>query len=174
MSGGATNTGKKISSRITNGSILIPQEWLSRRDEIKIPHERRSRKWGIFILLQLLRQEWGIWNVPWVMNEEFFPSLFLSRPRLTFSYYEGKFQQICLWYFKKKYTCCLRFKLDVPTLLIHPFIPISLHNGSYIPFLRWKLPYNLNSLKSWMNKKCILIHTRYYFLISTGLIQLES
>ena len=52
--------GKIISSQITNGSILMPHDWLSRRDEIKIPHERRSRKWGIFILSQLLSQEWGI------------------------------------------------------------------------------------------------------------------
>ena len=27
----------------------IPQEWLSRRGEIKIPQERRSREWGISI-----------------------------------------------------------------------------------------------------------------------------
>ena len=73
MSGEATNVGKKISSRITNGSILMPHDWLSRRDEIKIPHERRSRKWGIFILSQLLSQEWGIKIEPWVMSEEIYP-----------------------------------------------------------------------------------------------------
>ena len=55
-----TNTGKKISSRITNGSILIPHEWLCRSTEIKIPHARRSLKWGIFISARLLSHEWGI------------------------------------------------------------------------------------------------------------------
>ena len=60
MSGEATNVGKKISSRITNGSILIPHKWLSRRDEIKLPHARHSRKGGSFISSQLLSQEWGI------------------------------------------------------------------------------------------------------------------
>ena len=48
MSGKATNVEKKISSQSTNGSIFIPHEWLSRRDEIKLPHARRSRKWGSF------------------------------------------------------------------------------------------------------------------------------
>ena len=73
MSGEATNVGKIISSQITNGSILMPHDWLSRRDEIKIPHARRSRKWGIFILSQLLSQEWGIKIEPWVMSEEIYP-----------------------------------------------------------------------------------------------------
>ena len=91
MSGAATNTGKKISSQITNGSILIPHEWLSRRDEIKIPHKRQSREWGIFILSQLLSHEWGIANVPFVTREEFSPSLFLSRPGVTFPYGEEHF-----------------------------------------------------------------------------------
>ena len=86
MSGEATNMGIENSSWVTNGTFPIPQEWLSRRDEIKIPHERRSREWGIFILSQLLSHEWGIGNVPWVTNEEFYSSLFLSRPGFTFPY----------------------------------------------------------------------------------------
>ena len=69
----------------------MPHDWLSRRDEIKIPHARRSRKWGIFISSQLLSQEWEIGNVPWVMNEEFYSSLFLSRPELTFPYKKENF-----------------------------------------------------------------------------------
>ena len=92
MSGEATHAGKKNSSWITNGTLPIFHEWLSRRDEVKIPHEWRSREWGIFISSQLLSQEWKIDNVPWVMNEEFYPSLFLSRPELTFQYKKGKFQ----------------------------------------------------------------------------------
>ena len=59
MSGEATNVGKIISSQITNGSILMPYDWLSRHDEIKIPHAQHSGKWGIFILSQLLSQDWG-------------------------------------------------------------------------------------------------------------------
>ena len=86
MSGEATNMGIENSSWVTNGTFPIPHEWLSRRDEIKIPHERRSREWGIFILSQLLSHEWGIGNVPWVTNEEFYSSLFLSRPGFTFPY----------------------------------------------------------------------------------------
>ena len=86
MSGEATNVGKTNSSWITNGTFPISHEWLSRRDEIEIPHERRSREWGIFISSQLLSQECEILNVPWVMNEEFYSSLFLSRPELTFPY----------------------------------------------------------------------------------------
>ena len=91
MSGEATNEGKTNSSRVTNGTFPIPHEWLSRRDEIKIPHERRSREWGIFILSQLLSHEWGSGNVPWVTSEEFSPSLFLSRPGVTFPYGEEHF-----------------------------------------------------------------------------------
>ena len=82
---------KKKSSWITNGAFPIFHEWLSRRDEIIIPHERRSREWGIIISLQLLSQEWKIGNVPWVMSEEFYPSLFLSRPELTFPYKKENF-----------------------------------------------------------------------------------
>ena len=84
MSGEATNMGKWNSSWVTNGTFPLPQEWLSRRDEIRIPHERSSREWGIFILSQLLSHEWGSGNVPWVTNEEFYPSPFLSRPGITF------------------------------------------------------------------------------------------
>ena len=91
MSGEATNVGKRNSSRITNGTFPIFHEWLSRRDEIIIPHERRSREWGIIISSQLLSQEWKIGNVPWVMSEEFYPSLFLSRPELTFPYKKENF-----------------------------------------------------------------------------------
>ena len=91
MSGAATNMGKENSSWVTNGTFPLPQEWLSRRDEIKIPHERRSREWGIFILSQLLSHEWGSGNVPWVTNEEFYSSLFLSRPGITFPYGEENF-----------------------------------------------------------------------------------
>ena len=40
---------------------------------------------------QLLSHEWGIWNVPWVTNEEFYPSLFLSRPGFTFPYGKENF-----------------------------------------------------------------------------------
>ena len=65
-------------------NFLTNHEWLSRRDEIKIPHARRSRKWGIFILSQLLRHD--------VMSEEIYPSLFLSRPGVTFPFLRGKFQ----------------------------------------------------------------------------------
>ena len=64
MSGEATNTGKKNSLRITNGTFQIPHEWRSRRDEIKIPHEWQSHDWGIFISSQLLSHEWGSSNVP--------------------------------------------------------------------------------------------------------------
>ena len=46
------------------GTLIFPQEWLSRRGEIKISHERRSREWGIFVLPQLLSYEWGNINVP--------------------------------------------------------------------------------------------------------------
>ena len=67
-------------------NFLTNHEWLSRRDEIKIPHARRSRKWGIFISSQLLSHD--------VMSEEIYPSLFLSRLGLTFSYCKGKLQQI--------------------------------------------------------------------------------
>ena len=91
MSGEATNMGKWNSSWVTNGTFPLPQEWLSRRDEIKIPHERRSREWGIFILSQLLSHDWGSGNVPWVTNEEFYPSLFLSRPGMTFPHGEKSF-----------------------------------------------------------------------------------
>ena len=91
MSGEATNVGKRNSSQITNGTFPIVHEWLSRRDEIIIPHERRSREWGIIISSQLLSQEWKIGNVPWVMSEEFYPSLFLSRPELTFPYKKENF-----------------------------------------------------------------------------------
>ena len=65
-------------------NFLTNHEWLSRRDEIKIPHARRSRKWGIFILSQLLSHD--------VMSEEIYPSLFLSRPGVTFPFLRGKFQ----------------------------------------------------------------------------------
>ena len=54
----------KNSLFITQGTLIFPQEWLSRRGEIKISHERRSREWGIFILPQLLSYEWGNINVP--------------------------------------------------------------------------------------------------------------
>ena len=91
MSGEATNMGIENSSWVTNGTFPIPHEWLSRRDEIKIPHERRSREWGIFILSQLLSHEWGIGNVPWVTNEEFYSSLFLSRSGFTFPYGKENF-----------------------------------------------------------------------------------
>ena len=91
MSGEATNVGKRNSSRITNGTFPIFYEWLSRRDEIIIPHERRSREWGIIISSQLLSQEWKIGNVPWVMSEEFYLSLFLSRPAFTFPYKKENF-----------------------------------------------------------------------------------
>ena len=64
-------------------NFLTNHEWLSRRDEIKIPHARRSRKWGIFILSQLLSHD--------VMSEEIYPSLFLSRPGVTFPYGEEHF-----------------------------------------------------------------------------------
>ena len=94
MSGEATNVGKRNSSQITNGTLPIFHEWLSRRDEIKIPHERQSREWGILISSQLLSQEWKIGNVPWVMSEEFYPSLFLSRPELTFPYKKENFKYI--------------------------------------------------------------------------------
>ena len=80
MSGAATNTGKKISSQITNGSILIPHEWLSRRDEIKFPHARRSRKWGNFISSQLLSHEWGSKIEPFVIREEIFFPVFVAAP----------------------------------------------------------------------------------------------
>ena len=90
MSREATNEEKNNSSWITNGTFLLPHEWLSRRDEIKIPHERRSREWGIFILSQLLSHEWGSRNVPWVMNEEFIHPWFLSRPGMTFPNFLGK------------------------------------------------------------------------------------
>ena len=62
-------------------NFLTNHEWLSRRDEIKIPHARRSRKWGIFILSQLLSHD--------VMSEEIYPSLFLSRPGVTFPFLRG-------------------------------------------------------------------------------------
>ena len=78
MSGAATNTGKK--------NFLTNHEWLSRHDEIKIPLARRSRKWGIFILSQLLSHD--------VMSEEIYPSLFLSRPGVTFPFLRGKFHHI--------------------------------------------------------------------------------
>ena len=71
-------------------NFLTNHEWLSRRDEIKIPHARRSRKWGIFILSQLLSHD--------VMSEEIYPSLFLSRPGVTFPFLRGKFQHIFLAY----------------------------------------------------------------------------
>ena len=71
-------------------NFLTNHEWLSRRDEIKIPHARRSRKWGIFILSQLLSHD--------VMSEEIYPSLFLSRPGVTFPFLRGKFQNIFLAY----------------------------------------------------------------------------
>ena len=74
MSGAAKNTGKKI---------LMNHEWLNRRDEVKIPHTRRSRKWGIFILSQLLSHD--------VMSEEIYPSLFLSRPGVTFPFLSANF-----------------------------------------------------------------------------------
>ena len=67
-------------------NFLTNHEWLSRRDEIKIPHARRSRKWGIFILSQLLSHD--------VMSEEIYPSLFLSRPGVTFPFLRGKFHHI--------------------------------------------------------------------------------
>ena len=107
MSGEATNTGKKISSRITNGSILIPHEWLSRRDVIKFPHARRSRKWGNFILSQLLSHD--------VMSEEIYPSLFLSRPGVTFPFLRGKFQHrifhmlIRMWFVANVHIDCFNF-----------------------------------------------------------------
>ena len=69
-------------------NFLTNHEWLSRRDEIKIPHARRSRKWGIFILSQLLSHD--------VMSEEIYPSLFLSRPGVTFPFLRGKLQQYCI------------------------------------------------------------------------------
>ena len=88
--------GKNNSSWITNGTFLLPHEWLSRRDEIKIPHERRSRSWGIFISLSLLSHSWGSKNVPFVIHEELFfphsslrdswgknPSLFFSIPGIA-------------------------------------------------------------------------------------------
>ena len=80
MSGEATNVGKIISSQITNGSILMPHDWLSRRDEIKIPHERRSRKWGIFISSRQLSQSWGIKIEPFVIHEEIFFPTFVAAP----------------------------------------------------------------------------------------------
>ena len=67
-------------------NFLTNHEWLSRRDEIKIPHARRSRKWGIFILSQLLSHD--------VMSEEIYPSLFLSRPGVTFPFLEANFASI--------------------------------------------------------------------------------
>ena len=71
-------------------NFLTNHEWLSRRDEIKIPHARRSRKWGIFILSQLLSHD--------VMSEEIYPSLFLSRPGVTFPFLRGKFHDIIFVY----------------------------------------------------------------------------
>ena len=81
MSGEAANAEKKNSSRVTNGTFPVSHEWLSRRDETKIPHAWRSRKWGIFILSQLLSHD--------VMSEEIYPSLFLSRPGVTFPFLRG-------------------------------------------------------------------------------------
>ena len=108
-----TLTGDKLNLTLKNGNELLPvwreigmgfflyewrsheyrkknfltnHEWLSRRDEIKIPHARRSRKWGIFILSQLLSHD--------VMSEEIYPSLFLSRPGVTFPFLRGKFHHI--------------------------------------------------------------------------------
>ena len=80
MSGEATNTGKKISSQITNGSISIPHKWLSRRDEIKFPHLRLRRVWGNFILSRLLSHSWGIKIEPFVIREEIFFPTFVASP----------------------------------------------------------------------------------------------
>ena len=87
-------------------NFLTNHEWLSRRDEIKIPHARRSRKWGIFILSQLLSHD--------VMSEEIYPSLFLSRPGVTFPFLRGKFQHrffeysIEIYLYKVVHTDCLK------------------------------------------------------------------
>ena len=55
--------------------------WVRGRGEKKFHHEPRSGEWWNFYLPQLLGHEWGKncdahgnWNVPWVMNREFFPS----------------------------------------------------------------------------------------------------
>ena len=88
-------------------NFLTNHEWLSRRDEIKIPHARRSRKWGIFILSQLLSHD--------VMSEEIYPSLFLSRPGVTFPFLRGKFQHrifhvfIRMWSMVNVHIDCFNF-----------------------------------------------------------------
>ena len=83
------NRDEENSSWVTNGTFPLPHSWLSSCDDIKIPHWRLHRSWGIFILSQLLSHDWGSGNVPWVTNEEFYPSLFLSRPGITFPHWRG-------------------------------------------------------------------------------------
>ena len=63
-SGEATSEGNKNSLRVMKGSIIFPNERLSRSSEEKFPHERRSREWGNFFLLRLLSLEWGNMIVP--------------------------------------------------------------------------------------------------------------
>ena len=78
--------GKINSSWITNGTFLLPHEWLS----------RLRCSWGIFFSSRLLSHSWGSKNVPFVIHEELFfphsslrdswgknPSLFLSRPGMA-------------------------------------------------------------------------------------------
>ena len=75
----------------THGTLQIFHSWLSSCDKITIPHSRLCRSWGIVISSRLLSHSWKIGNVPSVMREEFYPSLFFSRPELTFPYKKENF-----------------------------------------------------------------------------------
>ena len=105
MSREAANEGIKNSLWITKGTFqfpcksqFFPHEWVSRRGEKKFHHEPRSGEWWNFYLPQLLGHEWGKncdahgnFNVPWVMNREFFPSQIPKMIGFTFLLWKWKF-----------------------------------------------------------------------------------